>query len=398
MGETSSKGPHMDRIERSDPLTKARLIGDDIAAAGDEIECTRRIPADLLAALHEARLFRLLLPRSVGGEEVTPGMYLATVEEVARHDASVAWNIFVGNSSALVGAYLEADVARAIYRDPHTIISWGPPNKHRAKAVPGGYRVSGRWDFSSGCRAANWMGAHCFVEEEDGALRLNRMGRPTMRILLCPVEQATLLDTWHTIGLRGTASDSYTFENVFIPEAYSSQREDPELRRETGPLYSFTHTGLYAVGVAGVALGIARAMLDCLVELAARKAPRGLARLADSPTVQADVARNEARLGSARAYLLDILADLYARASDAAPMDIPDRARARLGCTHAIHTAIDTANFAYKNAGVDAIFPGSDFERRFRDMHTLSQQIQSRGAHFEAVGHILLGGQPDVFL
>jgi indole-3-acetate monooxygenase len=150
--------------------------------------------------------------------------------------------------------------------------------------------------------------------------------------------------------------------------------------------------------VAGVALGIARAMLDCLVELAARKAPRGLARLADSPTVQADVARNEARLGSARAYLLDILADLYARASDAAPMDIPDRARARLGCTHAIHTAIDTADFAYKNAGVDAIFPGSDFERRFRDMHTLSQQIQSRGAHFEAVGHILLGGQPDVFL
>jgi alkylation response protein AidB-like acyl-CoA dehydrogenase len=207
-----------------------------------------------------------------------------------------------------------------------------------------------------------------------------------------------LLDTWHTIGLRGTASDSYTFEDVFIPEAYSSQREDPGLRRETGPLYSFTHTGLYAVGVAGVALGIARAMLDALVELAARKAPRGLARMADSPTIQAEVARNEARLGSARAYLLEILADLSARASDAAPMGIPDRARARLGCTHAIHAAIEVADFTYKHAGVDAIFPGSSFERRFRDMHTLSQQIQSRGAHFEAVGHILLGGEPEVFL
>jgi alkylation response protein AidB-like acyl-CoA dehydrogenase len=392
----------MDRIERSDPIAHpvllARALGCRIAAAGDAIERTRRIPVDLLSALHEARLFRMLLPRSVGGDEVTPGTYLAAVEEVARHDASVAWNIFVGNSSALVGAYLDFDVAREIYSDSHTIISWGPPNKHRAKAVPGGYRVSGRWDFSSGCRAANWMGAHCFVEEEDGSLRLNRFGRPTMRILLCPAEQATLLDTWHTIGLRGTASDSYTFEDVFIPEAYSSQREDPGLRRETGPLYSFTHTGLYAVGVAGVALGIARAMLDALVELAARKAPRGLARMADSPTIQAEVARNEARLGSARAYLLEILADLSARASDAAPMGIPDRARARLGCTHAIHAAIEVADFTYKHAGVDAIFPGSSFERRFRDMHTLSQQIQSRGAHFEAVGHILLGGDPEVFL
>ncbi|MCF8533173.1 MAG: acyl-CoA dehydrogenase, partial [Reyranella sp.] len=184
----------------------------------------------------------------------------------------------------------------------------------------------------------------------------------------------------------------------FIPEAYSSQREDPALRRETGPLYSFTHAGLYAVGVAGVALGIARAMLDGLIELATMKAPRNLGRMADSPTVQADVARHEARLGAARAYLLDVIGTLYERASAAVPMDIPDRARARLACTHAIHTAIECADFTFKAAGVNAIFPGSPFERRFRDMHTLSQQIQSRSAHYEAVGHILLGGQPAVFL
>ena len=387
----------MDRIERADPIARARLLGDAIAAAGEEIERTRRIPDPLLAALHEARLFRLLLPRSVGGEEVSPGAYFAAVEEVAKADASVAWNIFVGNSSALVGAYLEPEVAREIWGDPCTIVSWGPPNAHRATAAPGGYRITGRWDFASGCRAANWMGAHGFVEEEGGKLRLNRHGRPTQRILLCPVEQATLLDTWHTIGLRGTASDSYTLEDVFIPEAYSSQREDPALRRETGPLYSFTQQGLYAVGVAGVALGIARAMLDALVELAKAKAPRNLARMADSPTVQADVARHEAHLGAARAYLLEIVGGLYERASEAAPMGIPDRARVRLGCTHAIHAAIEVADFAYKSAGVDGIFPGSPFERRFRDMHTLSQQIQSRSAHFEAVGHVLLGGEPAVF-
>ena len=393
----------MDRLERadhllSDPTVRARALGPAIAAASDEIERTRRLPAALLAALHEARLFRLLLPRSAGGEEVAPGVYMASVEEVARHDASVAWNLFVGNSSALVGAYIALDVAREIWRDPHTVVSWGPPNEARARAVPGGYRISGRWDFASGCRAANWMGAHALVEEEGGELRLNSYGRPGQRILLCPVGQAALLDTWNTIGLRGTASDSYTFDDVFIPEAYSSQREDPALRRETGPLYSFTHAGLYAVGVAGVGLGIARAMLDGLIELATTKAPRNLGRMADSPTVQADVARHEARLGAARAYLLDVIATLYERASAAGPMDIPGRAGTRLACTHAIHTAIDCADFAFKAAGVDAIFPGSPFERRFRDMHTLSQQIQSRGAHYEAVGHILLGGQPAVFL
>jgi alkylation response protein AidB-like acyl-CoA dehydrogenase len=120
--------------------------------------------------------------------------------------------------------------------------------------------------------------------------------------------------------------------------------------------------------------------------------------MADSPTVQADVARAEARLGAARAFLLDIVGTLYEHANPEAPMDIPDRARVRLGCTHAIHTAIETADFVYKACGVDGIFPGSPFERRFRDMHTLSQQIQSRSAHFEAVGHVLLGGKSSVFL
>ena len=156
--------------------------------------------------------------------------------------------------------------------------------------------------------------------------------------------------------------------------------------------------GLYAVGVASVALGIARAMLAEFIGLALRKTPRALGRLADNAVVQADVARAEARLGAARAYLLDTLASIYARADDVDPIDVADRARARLACTNAIHGAIEIADFTYKAAGVDAIFPGSPFERRFRDIHTLSQQIQSRSAHFEAVGQVLLGMPPDMFL
>jgi indole-3-acetate monooxygenase len=156
--------------------------------------------------------------------------------------------------------------------------------------------------------------------------------------------------------------------------------------------------GLYAAGVAAVACGVARAMLDEFVALASRKAPRGLSRLADNAVVQADVARAEARLGSARAYLIETLTTIYADAGEVAPIEVADRARMRLACTNAIQGAIEVADFAYKAAGVDAIFPGSPFERRFRDIHTLSQQIQARGAHFEAVGQVLLGVPPDTFL
>ena len=383
---------------RPDPLARARELAAEITASADEIERTRRFPEALLGRLHDSRLFRMLLPRTAGGDETEPAVYVAALEELARNDASIAWNTFTANSSALIAAYLEPAANHAIFADPSTIVAWGPPNASRATAVEGGYRLSGKWDFASGCRQASWLGAHCHVLEADGALKPNRFGRPTVRTLLFPASKATLIDTWQTIGLRGTASDSYSVDDLFVSEAFSTTREDPTLRREPGPLYAFTMAGLYAAGVASVAFGIARAMLSEFIRLASRKAPRGLARLADNAVVQADIARTEARLGSARAYLIETLNTIYAHADDVAPIDVADRARVRLACTNAIQGAIEVADFAYKAAGVDAIFPGSPFERRFRDMHTLSQQIQSRTAHFEAVGQILLGMPPEVFL
>jgi alkylation response protein AidB-like acyl-CoA dehydrogenase len=388
----------MDIQTRPDPVARARGLGAEIAASADEIERTRRIPEPLLARLHDSRLFRMLLPRSAGGDEVEPAVYVAAVEELARHDASIGWITFVTNSSALIAPYLEPAANHAIFADPRSTMAWGPPNASRARAVDGGYRLTGRWDFASGCRQARWMGAHCHVLEADGALRLNRFGRPTIRTLLFLANEANLLDTWHTIGLRGTASDSYSVDELFVPEAFSTTREDPTLRRERGPLYAFTMQCLYATGVAAVAFGIARAMLSEFISLASRKSPRGLARLADNAVVQAEVARGEARLGSARAYLIETLTTIHAQASETAPIEVADRARVRLACTNAIQGAAEVADFAYKAAGVDAIFPGSPFERRFRDMHTLSQQIQARGAHFESVGQILLGVPPEVFL
>ncbi|MBV8193264.1 MAG: acyl-CoA dehydrogenase family protein [Alphaproteobacteria bacterium] len=380
---------------KSDPIARARDVGPAITLVADEIERTQEIPEPVLTAMHQAKLFRMLLPRSVGGDQVEPWVYLRAIEEISRYDGSVGWNTFVANSSSIIAPYIPVEAARTIYGNPRGLVSWGPPNHHRAIAAPGGYRITGEWHFSSGYRQANWIGAHAQVVEPDGSLRLNRFGRPTVRTLLMPKEKTVPIHDWNTLGMRGTASEGYAVKDVFVPEEFSGTREDPTLRRDRGPLYAFTTQGLYAVGVSGVALGIARALLDAFIELALEKAPRNLGRLADSPVVQSDLARREADLGAARAYLVEILKEIWEQADDIEPIGSAERARLRLGCTQAIHVAEKTANWVYKAAGTSAIFIGTPFERRFRDMHTLSQQIQAREAHFETVGRVMLNGDPE---
>ncbi len=382
-----------------DPVALAHDLGPEIAAAADEIERSQTIPEPLLGHIHDARLARMLLPRSAGGDQCDPWTYLHAIEALSRYDGSVGWNLFVANSAALIASFIPLQTAQAIFGDPRSWVSWGPPNQHKARAEPGGYRVSGEWHFASGSRQATWMGAHCQVTDPDGSLRLNRFGRPTVRTLLFPKARAEPIHDWNTIGMRGTASEGYRVTDLFVPEAYSGTREDPALRRDTGPLYAFTMQGLYAVGVAGVAFGIARAMLDDFIALATEKTPRGLQRLADSPVVQADIARREADIGAARCWLVEILKAVWAAADDIAAIDLNARIRVRLGCAHAITTAVAVADGVYKAAGTSAIFRGTSLERRFRDIHTLSQQIQSRESHFEAVGRAMFNGDPDgVFL
>jgi len=361
----------MNDLSLVDPVARARDLAPAIAAAADAIERHRRITEPVLGRLHDARLFRMLYPRSVGGDEVEPAAYIEAVGEVARHDGSVGWCVSIANSIGLFAPYLDLEAARAVFGHPRA---------------------------TSGCRHASWMGAHGTVVEPDGSLRLNNAGRPTVRTWLFPMEQAQLLDNWDPIGLRGTASESYSVADLFVPEEFTGTREDPSLRREPGPLYAFPQQTLYSVGIASVGLGIARGMLDAFIELALRKTPRGTGRLADNAVIQAEVARAEARLGAARCYLIDTVTEIYRRADKVAPIDVLDRARARLAGSNAITSAVAVADWTYKAAGVDAIFSGSPFERRYRDIHTVSQQIQSRDAHYETVGQVLLGNPPEVLL
>lgn len=351
----------------------------------------------MLRALHDAGLFRLLLPRVLDGAEVDPVTFVRVIEEVAKHDASAAWCLCQAAGCSMTAAYLGPAEARAIFGDREAVLAWGPSLDARAVAVDGGYRITGTWSFASGCRHATWLGGYCAIHGPDGTPRRRADGAPDGRTMLFPAARATLIDVWQVTGLRGTGSDTFTVTDLFVPHEQTVSRDDPSERRYPGPLYCFPSGSLYASGFAGVAMGLARSSLDAFIELARDKEPRSSKRLVrDSGVVQAQVAQAQAQLGAARVFLLDALTRIWGEVSrSASSLSLEQRVQIRLASTYGIHQAKQVVDTVHHAAGSSAIFTSSAFERRFRDIHTVTQQLQGRQAHFETVGRYLLGLEPD---
>jgi indole-3-acetate monooxygenase len=393
---STSRDPQGPQAPDFDHLRRAREFGPELAAAADEIEQQRELPTAIVEALVERELFRLLLPRALGGAELPPARYVEVIEEVAKHDASTAWCLGQACGCTMTSAYLDPEVAREIFGEKHGIVAWGPPGPAEARAAPGGYRLTGTWSFASGSHHATWLGAHVPILSADGTPQRRPDGGPVVRTLLFPKGSAKFTDSWHVIGLRGTGSDSYTVSDLFVPEAYTVLRSTAAKPHQPGPLYAFSSSNIYASGFAGVALGIARSALDAFVELARDKIPRGAQRtLRDNNVVQAQVAESEARLRGARAFLLGSLDEIWRDASKSGQLAIEHNTTIRLASTWAIHQGCNVVDTAYHAAGATAIFENNPFERRFRDIHAVVQQYQGRQAHFETVGQALLGLEPE---
>ena len=380
----------------TDYIGRARELGPEIEVAAEEIERRRELPDSIVEALIERGLFRLLLPRSLGGAELRPAVYFEVIEEVAKHDASTAWCLGQACGCTMTSAHLEPEVAREIFGGKRGIVAWGPPGPAEARAARGGYRLTGTWSFASGSHHATWLGAHVPILTADGTPQLRPDGGPVIRTLLFPKASAKFTDIWHVIGLRGTGSDSYTVSGLFVPEKFAVLRDTAAKPRQPGLLYAFSSSNIYASGFAGVALGIARGALDAFVELARDKIPRGARHtLRDNNVIQAQVAQSEARLRGARAFLLRSLDQIWHDVAASARLTIDHNATIRLASTWAIHQAREVVDTAYHAAGATAIFENNPFERRFRDIHTVVQQYQGRQAHFETVGQVLLGLEPE---
>jgi alkylation response protein AidB-like acyl-CoA dehydrogenase len=330
--------------------------------------------------------------------ELLPAQYIPVIEELAKTDASTAWCINQNSGCSMTAALLGSEVAREIFGGPHGILAWGP-GPGQARVAPGGYRVTAQWSFASGSQHASWLGCHVPIVEADGSPRLRADGTPVVRTMLFPKSSTEFTDIWYTIGLRGTASNQYAVKDLFVPEAYSVDvlsRRDGTATREQGLLYRFSSLSLYAGGFAGVALGIARGMLGHFIELARDKIPRGARNtMRNNNVIQAQTAQAEARLSSARRWLLGSFEDIANGVAERGHISLDERMTIRLASTFAIHNAVDVVDILYQAAGATAIFNENPFERRFRDIHSVAQQLQGRQQHFETVGQYLLGLDAD---
>jgi len=379
-------------------IARAEAVRTAVAAASDEIESTRRLPPALLDRLHEAGLFRLLLPRSSNGIETDPITFFHAIETIARADGSTAWCLSQAGGCAMAAAYLDLPVAHAIFgNDPRAVVAWGPGPKVRAIECEGGYRVTGVWSFNSGGRHATWLGAHCPIYQADGSPKRGVNGEQQERTMLVRTEDVAWTDIWNTVGLRGTASDQFALNDFFVRSDHSITRQFDQECRESGPLFRMGSGTCYQVGFAGVACGIARGALDYFIDLASNKVARGFkSPLRDNAVVQANLAQAEVHLRAARSFVLQSMADIWKHLSAGATITVEQRITVRMAATHAIHKAREAVDFAYNAAGTTVIFENHPLERRFRDIHTVTQQLQGRLSHFETVGAWIMGADTDL--
>ena len=384
----------MSRPEGFDLADRARALAPLITRDADEIERTRRLTPAVTSALIENGLYRALLPKSLGGTEATLQAFMQMQEEVAKADASTAWCLGQCSVCAMTAAYLDRDAAEEIFNAPPGILAWGAI-AHEVKVVPGGYIANARWDFASGSRQASWLGAHVRVVEADGTPRRKADGSPEIRTILFPVSSATMYDVWDVIGLKGTGTDSYSVENLFVPEKFAALRDDPAALREQGPLYKLSTNMVFSMGFAATALGVARATLDAAIELARAKTPQGLKAMRDNNAVQGLIGRTEASLRAARAYLYATADEVWRDLSRGDPIAEEHRVALRIAATWTIHQSASVVDTAYHMAGATAVFAANKFERRFRDMHAIAQQIQARDTHYEDAGKAILSANLD---
>lgn len=371
-----------------------------IRAAGAEIEQLRRLPPAIASALKDAGVFSMVLPRAWGCPELDPLMQIRVIEALAIADGSVGWCAMIGCDSGYVTAFLDEDVGRRMLPDVHVALAAAVSATGTATPVPGGYRVNGRFPFASGCQHSAWLWANCNVVEH-GAPRHDGNGIPETRACFLPMTDCEVLDTWHTTGLRGTGSHDLVIHDVFVPAERTFCFQDPNLVRRSGPLYAFPL--MFTAKGAAPALGVARRAIDALVDTAGRKPARRMklgermepAKLRrDEIFVQESVARAEAMLGAARAYLFDVIGELWETLVAGEQPSPAQQARFITVYAHVVGTCVETVQLIYKASGGNAVYQHGELDRCLRDVVTMNQHVMGTLRTYEVAGRLLLGGEP----
>jgi alkylation response protein AidB-like acyl-CoA dehydrogenase len=362
----------------------ARQIAVTAQEMSTQIDDDRRLPDELVALLGESGLLRAGAPAEVRGLELPPGVALRCAEAVACGNASAGWCVSIAITSSLLVAYLPTSSREALFGDGRGVAAgvWAP--RGTARTVDGGVVVSGRWAFCSGITHADMMFAGCLLDDQRAP-----------SVVALRKEDLQILDTWHTLGLRGTGSHDTVADEVFVPaDRVFSIFNGPVVDR---PLYRFPVFGFFALSIGAAALGNARGAIDDLIELACAKKGLGSTRtLAERPATQAAVATAESALSAAQALYYQAIETAWQASQDGEGVPVEARNRLRLAATHAVRTSADVVRDMYDLAGGSAIYDNSPLQRRFRDACTATAHFQVNEASRELPGRILLDQQADV--
>jgi indole-3-acetate monooxygenase len=381
-------------------LHAAIELGPKIRASGDEMEQMRRIPPHVAQAMKDAGVFGMVLPRSWGAPELDPLTQIRVIEALAIADGSAGWCAMIGCDSGYVTAFLDEAVAHEMYPDIWVATAATVTVTGQATPAPGGYCVNGRFPFASGCQHCEWVWVGCSVVD-NGAPRISAAGVPETRTCFVRVSECEILDTWYTTGLRGTGSHDLAVHDVFVPAERTFSFQDPNLVKRPGPLYAFPL--MFIAKGAAPALGVARHAIDVVIENAGRKPARRLLSgerveaqklLRDEVFVQESVAHAEARLGAARAYLFDVVGDLWGTLVEERKPSPIQQARFITAYTHVVGECAEAVQLVFKASGGTAVYQIGQLDRCLRDVLTMNQHVIGSLRTYEMAGRLLLGGEP----
>ncbi|MBS96091.1 MAG: hypothetical protein FI695_02410 [SAR202 cluster bacterium] len=358
-------------------------ITQKIAEQSPNINADRKIPDQLIDEMAQKGFFRLLIPKTYKGEEIDYLDYLALVQEISKADGSMGWCFNQNNILSTNAAIMPKTLAEEIWSDQRAILCNGPTQYANAIPTEGGYRLTGRWNFSSGSQHATWVIAISTIENKDPTKKLNMM---------IPQKDVNFFDVWQVNGLKGTGSFSFEVNDFFVPEKYTF----PEFNEteEKGGLYVIPKNLLFASGFASVALGVARGALDKAIEISKTKVPQEQKLLQEQSATQREIGQAEALWGASNAFVLQKAEHVWSHAQKHGKLETKDRIELRLASTHAIRQSAEVVNMAYTICGASSIFEGNPIQRKFQDAHAITQQIQGRLSHYETVGQFFLGLEP----
>ena len=377
---------------RPPDLECARELAPLVAAHGDEAEAARRLPDALVAAFVKARLFQMYVPHEFGGDEIDYVESLRIFEELARADGAAGWNVMIGAGNGRYAANMEPGPATEIFSDPEAIWAAAFPIGGRLEAVPGGFRLSGRWPYCSGCQQSTWFLAGCLVSDGEHARR-TADGHPEMRVAVLPRSDWQIIETWNTSGMRGTGSHDIAVDRAFIPADRTFNLTGP--LKSDAPLFRIPAFSALGPGVAAVSLGIARHALDGFVELARAKRhaisnvntqERALARIR--------ISEAEGVLRAARAFYFESVEASWAMARQGRQPSLQERALLRIACVNAAQSAARAVDLVFSVSGSSAIQASAPIERCWRDVHTATTHATVAEVNYETTGQVLFGQDP----